>query len=261
MIPNTDALQLFRFSEQRWIDKLIEGDVSFSCPGAFIHQAKMTGNNDQGDLFEGVFARLKYGDTKVTSLRKTLGKDLEIIPDGEYVMLRRKSSKKKPIFCYYGYTAEELLTENDVDHPGRMKLKHDIDKRMYSSFAASIDCALISDSHQFTQISLQLKPFIDRIKIAFLENGHSYKMQKIDYNFFADETFYIEPTRNYDELFYKFPQYDYQYEARICVTDVSLPTIFDRWTLNIIPLNKDDYEITHVPLYVELTVDIMECKN
>lgn len=86
-------------------------------------------------------------------------------------------------------------------------------------------------------------------------------MQKIDYNFFSDETFYIEPTRNYDELFYKFPQYDYQYEARICVTDVSLPTIFDRWTLNIIPLNKDDYEITHVPLYVELTVDIMECKN
>lgn len=109
MIPNTDALQLFRFSEQRWIDKLIEGDVSFSCPGAFIHQAKMTGNNDQGDLFEGVFARLKYGDTKVTSLRKTLGKDLEIIPDGEYVMLRRKSSRRNLSFVIMGTLLKNFL--------------------------------------------------------------------------------------------------------------------------------------------------------
>lgn len=53
MVQDENAIILFRFGEQRWIDKFIEGDMSFSCSGAFIHQAMKTGNDVQGDPLEG----------------------------------------------------------------------------------------------------------------------------------------------------------------------------------------------------------------
>lgn len=38
----------------------VEGRKSqFSCPGQYINIAKETGNSEQGDLYEGVFAWLK----------------------------------------------------------------------------------------------------------------------------------------------------------------------------------------------------------
>ena len=57
MIPNEHAIMIYKFNENRWIEKILEGKLSFSCAGAFIAQAKHTGNIIQGDKFEGVFAR------------------------------------------------------------------------------------------------------------------------------------------------------------------------------------------------------------
>lgn len=40
MIPNDNAIILYKFSEKQWIQKLLDGELSFSCAGAFIFQAK-----------------------------------------------------------------------------------------------------------------------------------------------------------------------------------------------------------------------------
>ena len=87
MVPDNHALLLFRFSEHRWINAIIEGTLSFSCAGNFVEQAMKTDNNIQGDRYEGVFARLGIMDTKIASMRRLLGSDLEEIPDGDYVSM------------------------------------------------------------------------------------------------------------------------------------------------------------------------------
>ena len=63
MIKSDDYLLFLKFSEQRWIQNLIEGIMSFSCIGYFINLAQKSDNKEQGDDFEGFFARLKSDDT------------------------------------------------------------------------------------------------------------------------------------------------------------------------------------------------------
>lgn len=256
MIPNENAVLIFKFGEYRWMQKLIEGDVNFSCTGAFIHQAKSGGNDVQGDRYEGVFARLDNSDQRIAEMKIKLGNDLEIINEGNFKLLRRKSSKKKPIFCFYGYKAGDMLVDGDIDATGYKVIRHDFDDRMYSGFANSINSNVIADSHRFTQVTIQPKPFVDRVKIAMIENSHKYRMRAIDYDLFSAETFFIEPTDKYEELFHKFPQYKYQYEGRICILGIDFDSVFDRYSLRIIPLKEDDYKITHTPLYMEFGTEI-----
>lgn len=256
MIPNENAVLIFKFGEYRWMKKLIDGDVNFSCTGAFIHQAESSGNDIQGDRYEGVFARLDNSDQRIIEMESKLGNDLEIIDDGDFKLLRRKSSKKKPIFCFYGYKAGDLLEDGNVDSTGYKVIRHDFDERMYSGFANSINLNVISESHRFTQVTIQPKSFVDRVKIAMLENNHKYEMHPIDYELFSAETFFIEPTEKYEELFHKFPQYKYQYEGRICITGMEFDSIFDRYSLQIIPLKEEDYKVTHTPLYMEFGTKI-----
>lgn len=59
MIPDNHALMLFKFGEYKWIKQIQDGFISFACPGRYIDSAKRTGNNEQGDIDEGIFARLK----------------------------------------------------------------------------------------------------------------------------------------------------------------------------------------------------------
>lgn len=59
MIPPDNYIIFLKFSEQRWIDSLVNGNFSFSCVGKFIQQAQATGDTVQGDSFKGYFARLK----------------------------------------------------------------------------------------------------------------------------------------------------------------------------------------------------------
>jgi len=252
MIPNDHALLLFRFSEQRWMDKFVKGELSFSCAGNFINQAKNTQNDIQGDILEGVFARLLKSDKKILEMRSLLQKDLEEIEDSDYVMLRRRSSKFKPIFCFYGYTANDALIDSQVSHIGRATIRHNFDKRMYSGFSDSSKVKnVISNSHRFTQVTLQPKPFANRINSAMKAGGYGYTMRPINYDFFNKDTFFIEPNKNYDELFCKFPKYKYQYETRICLKDMKLSNILERYTINFGAIPEIDYYMTHEELYID----------
>lgn len=70
MVPDDHGVILFRFGEKRWIEKIADGNLSFSCAGAFINQAKKTGNTVQGDEYEGIFARLYPDDSRIDKMKK-----------------------------------------------------------------------------------------------------------------------------------------------------------------------------------------------
>ena len=251
MIPNDHAITVHRFGEQRAIDKVIDGELSFSCAGAFIHQAKKTGNYVQGDLHEAVFARLLKNDVCIAQMRALLGTDLEEIPDGDYIFLRRHSAKRKPIFCLYGYTAGNALDDGHIDHVGLNRIRHDFDEKMYNGFSQNIDVRnVVSDEYRFTELTISAGAFGDRVRTAMFKNDYSYKIGRIDYDTMNKDEFLIQPTPSYDELFYKYPTYKYQYEARICMFNMELNTIFDRFTLRIPPLTKEENAKVHEKTYM-----------
>lgn len=251
VIPNDHTLLISKFSEKRWIDKIITGELSFSCAGAFINQAKRTGNTVQGDELEAVFARLKTDDPRIDEMQRKLGRDLEIIADGDYCYLRRKSAKFKPIFCFYSYKAIDLLNDGKVDSTGYKNIRHDFDERMYSGFTNGIGNPLLREEYQFRQIFIQPQVFKDRIKAAHSFNGVDYIMKNVDYDLRKQDEFFIEPTNSYEELFHKSPEYEYQYEGRIMLKDMKFGSIADRFTYKVQPLKDADYKISTVPLYME----------
>lgn len=256
MIPNENAILLCKFGEQRWMDRLVGGEISFSCPGNFVYQAKRTGNDVQGDQYDGIFARLKPDDPRVDRMIKQLGKDLEQIEDGDYVILRRRSAKLKPIFCMYSYTAGDVLSDGAISSSGAQNVRHDFDEKMYSGFSDNLAIKnVISNSHRFTQLTFQPKTFIDQFAKAMRLKGIKYVMKPVDYELFREETFFIEPTDQYDELFYKFPKYSYQLEARICLIDMKFNCIFDRQNIQIGALPSKSYWMTYNPLYMKVKIN------
>lgn len=259
MIPNDNAIMLYKFNESRWINKILNGELSFSCAGAYIHQAKQTHNYIQGDEFEGVFARLQNNNPKIQEMKNKLGKDLEILPDNNYCFLRRKSAKLKPIFCFFSYTAEDALHDKQPGKIGKQRVRLNFDQRMFNGFAPSSIRNVISNSHMFTLVYLSPRSFIERIKCFLLSNP--YKMDQIEYISLNNEEFFIEPTDEYNELFYKSKTYCYQHEARICLLGIKFSNIFDRYPLHIGKLNAKDYKKCHIPVYIELETDFREVSN
>ena len=253
MLQDRDALLLFRFSEQRWIDKTIAGCLSFSCAGYFIHQAKITGNTIQGDQYEAVFAHIPKDDIRVSQMGKDLGRDLEIIPDGDFVYLRRRSAKFRPIYCLYAYTAKDALKDGKPCDVGKLEILHYFDERMYSGFADAFQAqCVVATDRRYTQLVLQPKPFLDRIRISLAKNSlNDNKKRMVDYEMRKQKIFFIEPTEQYDELLYKSPEYEYQHEARICLRNSMFTSIFDRFELDIGPLEKQDYAKLFEPVYAK----------
>lgn len=256
MIPNEHALMLYKFGEKRWIEKITDGKLSFSCGGAFILQAKKTGNTIQGDLLEGVFARLLNNNPKILEMKTKFGADLEILSDGTYSFLRRKSAKLKPIFCAFAYTAGDALQNNKIISSGKQKLRFEFDQRMYEGFSDQIKSNVVTDPFRFTLLFIQPKPFVDSIKQALRFENIPYQMRKVKYVDMKSDEFFIEPNDNYDELFYKSADYGYQHEVRICLTGEKFNNVFERYSLNTQKLDKNDYVLCHSEIYVEFIANI-----
>lgn len=260
MIPNGNAIMIYKFGEKRWIQKILDGELSFSCTGAFVFQAKKTGNLIQGDLYEGAFARFLNSNPKINEMYEKLGKDLEIINDGDYSLLRRKSAKLRPIFCAFAYTVEDSLKSNTIVKPGAQKLRFEFDKRMYEGFSNYIESKVVTDLYRFTLLYVQPKPFVDSIKQVLRLKNTPYKMKRVEYIDMKEE-FYIELTDNYDELFYKSKDYEYQHEMRICLTGGKFKNIFERYPLRIQKINKKDFYLFYDKIFVEFIADIQQLET
>ncbi len=260
---NKDRVFLFfKFGVHKWMQKLTEGTLSFSCTGNFIFQAIHTDNDIQGDQLEGVFARLRKDDPRITQMESKLGKDLEIIPDDEcFVLLRRKSSKYKPIFCLYSYADQDILDDCTSPAPGKQIVTHVFDSKMYTGFADTYEARnVVVPDLRFAQVTLaKSATFLMRLKVALNSQKLKHKIAYVNYTEFEKETFFIPPTEKYDELFYKFPKYKPQHEVRICLTGLSFSHIGQRFNLDIGTLSDSEYKLTHTPFYFTSEV-IMKSK-
>ena len=235
---------------------LKDGEVSFSCPGQYIQIAKDTGNSEQGDFYEGVFARLKKTDPRIKQCREKLGEDLEILPDGDFVLLRRKSTYFIPTFCFYSFRGLDLL--QNVTRSGLQQVRHDFDERMYSGFSSKAVLNVHSDDVPATLI-LQVRPFQEQVVQAVRREGFGVDISHINYTLFENDEFYIEPTHQRKELFYKFPKYSYQKEARILLHGIEMNNFNERYTLNVGPLSDEDANLASgIKMYFEMTADIEE---
>lgn len=249
---NNNVVFFFKFGEQRWMEKLVEGNINFSCAGNFIFQAEHTKNDVQGDRLEGVFARLFCDDIRIEEMKSQLGSDLEVLNDGKFKLLRRKSAKLKPIFCLYGYKAQDILDDCESPIEGVNTVKHTFHDEMYYGFSSAFQAPnVISDSRRFAQVTFTKSDnFIKRLRTFLCAQNIAYKMDNVNYIEFEKETFFIPPTDSYDELFYKFPKYKHQYEARVCLKKMSFNSIFDRYNLFVGKFSKDEYELTNAPFYL-----------
>lgn len=253
----TSVPLFFKFGKYKWMKKLANGELSFSCTGNFINEAIKTGNEIQGDAFEGVFARLKNNDYRIDLMKEKLKDDLEVLEDTEpYVLLRRKSSKYKPIFCLYSYTYDDIYNECTDPKIGANLVEHKFHEDMYSGFAESLSIKnVLSLDEQFTQVIFsKSENFLNRLKCAILSQDHIFKISRVNYTEFEKEEFFIEPSATYNELFYKFPQYKGQHEARICLLDMNFNDCSERYSLNIGVLSDDECIIEHKPFYFKSTV-------
>lgn len=259
MIPNHHSLFLFKFGPYKYINDLKNGEISFSCPGKYIDIAKNIGNDTQGDMDEGIFAKLKCGDSRIDRMKKQLGEDLEIIEAGEYVKLRRWSSYYIPTFCFYSFRVIDLL-ESDLQHIGWQRISHEFDDSMYEGFGDYFIRNVLSIQNRPAQLMIQAKPFANNLKINLVAQSMNPRIKHVDYTEFAKDEFFIEPTSERDELFYKFPKYSSQKEIRICLIDEKLQNYNQRKIVEIDSFNDKEVFIFHDKISFEVNTDVQKRK-
>ena len=255
---NSDFIYLHKVGVGRWMKALRDGELSFAALGYYIYTAQKYGNKDQGDENEGVFARLKKDDGRIQEAYDYLGKDLEVIQDEEdYVKLRRSSSRYIPTFCIYGLTVGDINSSSSITSGGIQTIPHYYDDRMFSGFTESFAARnMMSEDAILSHFLVGAEVFKNRLLAALVHKGIGFKARQINYTKYSEGEFYIDPVGDKrEELFYKFPYYSYQKEIRICLPDIHLMSIFDRFPLSKIPEARLSIG---TKLYAEIKADIIE---
>lgn len=231
-LPENEVLFYMKFGEKQWIEPVIDGCLSFSCAEKFIRQAIDSGNTEQGDKFEGVFARLRKDDPRIHTMRTKLGKDLEEINDGDFVFLRRESAKLIPIYCTYALTVGKINQNANVQKAGWHLFEHQPDDRMYGGFSypAIRNALIIKKRPSFLMIkTLALKKKIQEVLFRKELLIPNCTIEYID----MTQEFFIEPTECYPELFAKSDKYAHQLEYRWGIINKRLSNYSERYNLGI----------------------------
>ena len=220
-------------------------------------QAKTSGNMEQGDEHEAVFARLRNGDTKIDRMRSVLGNDLEIISDDDYCLLRRRSSKFMPIYCMYTITVDDF--QNQIKHAGKNRVQHDLPQEIYSGFAASFESSKVLSSEFLTAtVFFQSEPFFRLLDYSLLTKDYTFTRKAINYDLMSENEFFIEPTDKRDELFAKRSKYRYQHEVRYLITNYKMRDVCERINIYSPVVNPDDKHIFNEPIGMSLDVTAYE---
>jgi hypothetical protein len=203
-----------KIGEKQWVKALRGGSACFNPVQLYITKGE-NGNNEQGDKFEGVFARLKNTNPIIEQMRCRLREDLETIQDGEYTLLRRKSCKSVLIFCMYGLykeDAKELEAIHLENGKYQYKLEFTPSSKMYDEF---LNKNLSQEESKDTwTMFCSLGDLQKNIQYELDEMRLQYRAEKIQYDIFDGDEFFIEPTDDYPELGHKAKKFSYQKEVR-----------------------------------------------
>lgn len=233
-----------KVGKKRWIESLRNGKACFNPVDRFIKQAERDGNNEQGDKYEGIFARIKANDVQLVKLRTRYGEDLEEIDEDGYVLLRRKSSRKVPIFCTYGIRKDELkIRENSIQEEAdeyKCTVDYDFPDKIYNGF---LDCA---DVWGFYASSGH---FCAALEEALDKKHLSYTKAVISYDIDPSKEFFFEPDSDYSELNHKRKDLEYQHEIRYRL--LGFPRD-EKYLLDYVPLSEHSCGIAPGALRLEM---------
>lgn len=243
-----------KISQKKWIEKLQAGSAWFGAINNYIVQAETSNNNEQGDKYEGVFSRCKKDNPIVIKFQHLFGDDLEIIDDGDYCFLRRKSSRQICAFCMYGIKNSDLtpigeITERDGVIVG--KFHYDVEPKMYSSF--------LQDGHTPAEVAgfyCSSGHIINAIETTLRREGYLWQRNMVHYDIDVSKEFFIEPKSNYPELFHKRIDLQYQHELRIMI--LNPPSGSKGVDIHFTPISTDSGNFALGQLYLEGTAIFKE---
>lgn len=206
-----------KISQPVWIEKLRNGEAWFGKIDNYIKQAEENNNNEQGDKFEGVFARCKRTSLLVHECIETLGDDLEIINDEDYCYLRRKSCRLLKAFCLYGIRNSDLeitgvLEENDITP--KVKFHYDIAPKMYNDFLQDG-----SSPSEVAGLYASAGHINEAIEKTLNTGNYRWKRNVIKYDIDITSEFCLDISDDYPELWHKRKDLSYQHESRIVIYD------------------------------------------
>lgn len=210
-----DLVFCMKVSQQKWIEKLRDGEAWFGAINGYIKKAEESNNNEQGDKYEGVFARCKKNSLIIQNSQQKFGDDLEIIDDGEFCFLRRKSCRAMLAFCMYGIKKNELALVGEIDSTKEIKtceFEYRFEQKMYQSFLQ--DGTSPSEVAGFYGSAGHI---IDSIGEALIKNNYKWKIKIVNYDIDLTKEFYIEPQSDYPELWHKRKDLAYQHEIRFII--------------------------------------------
>ena len=183
--------------------------------------------------------------------KNNLGSDLEIIPDNDYVILRRHSCKDIPVFCMYGIVKDDLQVDEGtievVNGVYKGKAKYYLPHKMYKGFLDN------SYGSSFTPWGYYSSAghFLDELKCSLNKDKILYNSNLVSYDIDLSKEFFVEPTQDYSELFHKRKELNYQHEIRFILPNK--PTR-DKWIIHIDPLELNSADIAVGELYMEINV-------
>lgn len=232
-LPENELLFHLRFSDKMcYLEQIRDGVLSFSCPGRYIKEARESGDDKQGDLFEAVFARLRKSNKKILEMRELLGDDLEEIDDGDCIYLRRKSAYLIPTFCTYGYTVGKVYRDGNHYDAGRHNICFSPDLRMYDGFSKR------GDNPYIYLAMIKKDTYFKNIDAACIRESTKVVGASVQYIDMANE-FFINPTENYPEIFIKSDSYAYQEEYRLSLPEKKFASVDERFNF---PVGKFEEE-------------------
>lgn len=140
------------------------------------------------------------------------------------------------------------------------QISHYFDNRIFSGFANDTVRNTLASDRTYSMLILHVEPFKFKVGSALALNKiDNAIIRHVNYKEFEKEEFFIEPTDKREELFYKFPKYAYQHEARICLMNNPLHSINDRFALYIGPwADGRDGALVRNQLYFKMNAEIVE---
>ena len=238
-----------KISQKEWIEKLQAGSAWFGAINNYIVQAETSNNNEQGDKYEGVFSRCKKDSHLLEEFQHRFGDDLEVIDDGDYCFLRRKSSRQVCAFCMYGIKNTDLTPIGEINESDGVlvgSFHYDIEPKMYSGF--------LQDGHTPAEVAgfyCSSGHIINAIESSLRKEGYSWRRNMVHYDIDISKEFFIEPGHDYPELFHKRTDLQYQHEVRILI--LNAPSGVKGIVVPFTPISVDSGNFALGQLYLEGT--------
>jgi hypothetical protein len=223
------------------------GNIYLGCADYYAYQEIKTGNKGQGDINEGIYARVRKSNTSyINEQEKRYGADLVKIENDGFWDLKLYSVINMPVFCFYTINASDPGVSYFDESTESLKVKY----RTYQ-FTVPQKVWLDFSSHNFSIIKfLNHTELSSRIDLSLRAKGCRNTIKnRVRYVNKENKEWFCEEDHP-AELFYKDLSFSHQQEGRIIITDNKFSFINEK--------NRDN---KYRPLYIGNIMEIVEEKG